>query len=608
MAKKTFVDPTTALIDRIIATHTGSTDAHHIVDIITFCESAQFLNFAGQDPAIELWPMQRIVLKMFYRGSEGNEHLFLTDEELDILHSIAREEELDYNKGGSEDGSEDEKTQDFEPGGFEQVIDKYKRGTEFTHLLLIMGRRSSKTMMVSIIAAYEAYKLCEAPEGNPHKKFKIAPDKPIHIINVAVSEAQALDPLFAEIEARIFRSPYFLDKVNHNASIKGKLYILTDADKRENARRVEKGIGTMMAGSIILMSGHSNSGSLRGHATKCLLLDEFAHFVGSSGRNSGDEVYNALTPSMKQFGKEGKIVILSDPRGKEGMFWKLFTLSQKVEKKEDGTVERSHDDYLALQLPTWRMNPDPNFNKETLMKKERPKDPAAFLTSWGARFMGAEGSKFFDATKIEECIDFRWNEAKCGDPFQTYYIHLDPATTSHNYALCMVHAVTYSNGRGDMKRKVFVDYCRFWKPDESGPVPIKAVEREIVDLCRRFRVAAVTFDSFNSQQTIQNLRTCGINAFETPFRSNYITEIYGELRNLVNEGNLVLYANKQLIGEMKELMHKILNRGYKKFFDTKSEYPSDDCVDALAGAAFQSLHNIIKKQLPRGVVVNTGRR
>lgn len=588
------IDSTMASIDKLIATAvTSEADQHKIVDIITFCEDQRFLSFKTQDPPLELWPMQRIVLKLFYRGSEGNEHIFLTDDEIEVLKRIAKEEDLDYEIG---------------QGGFEQVLEKYKRDTEFTHLLLIMGRRSSKTMMVSIIAAYEAYKLCEAPEGNPHKKFKIAGDKPIHIINVAVSEAQALDPLFAEIEARIFRAPYFIDKVNHGASLKGKLHILTDADKRENARRIQNGITTLNPGSIILLSGHSNSGSLRGHATICVLFDEFAHFVSTSGRSSGDEVYNALTPSMKQFGKFGKVVILSDPRGKEGMFWKLFSLCQKMVTKEDGSHKWPHDDVLGIQLPTWCMNPSPEFSKNELEVKERPKDPAAFLTSWGARFMGAEGAKFFDQVKIRNCIDFSAAEAKHGYPQNSYFMHLDPATTSHNYALCLVHPVTYSNPSMEIKRKVFVDYVKFWKPDESGPVNIKIVEDTIRDLCRRFNVVSVTFDSFQSQQTIQNLRVSGINAFETPFRTGYITEIYGELRNLVNQNDLVLFPHEQLIGEMNELLYRILNRGIKKFFDQKSEYPSDDCVDALAGAAFQSIHSVVIKQLPKSRVVYTGRR
>lgn len=585
-------DATSALIDRLLAKAIKTDSERKIVDIIEFCESPSYLGFLGQDPPIQLWPMQKIVLKLFYRGTEGNEQLFLTDDEIETLKSIAKEEELDYDQS---------------LGGFDQILDKYKRNTEFSHLLLIMGRRSSKTMMVSIIAAYESYKLCEAPEGNPHKKFGIAPDKPIHIINCAVSEAQALDPLFAEIEARIFRSPYFIDKVNHAAAIKGKLHILTDADKRENARRAQLGISPLQ-GSIVLMSGHSNSGSLRGHATICVLFDEFAHFVTSAGRSSGDEVYNALTPSMKQFGKHGKVVILSDPRGKEGMFWKLFQLSQKRVGKEDGSVEYPHDDYLAIQVPTWRMNPQKEFSKDILFKTERAKDPAAFLTSYGARFMGAEGMKFFDRVKVEQAIDFKMNEITRGEVNQTYYIHLDPATTSHNYALCMVHAVTYASPQMEIKRKVFVDFIKYWKPNEHGPVNIQEVEDTIRNLCRRFRVGAVTFDSFQSQQTIQNLKAGGVNAFETPYRSAFISDIYGELRNLLNAGDLVLFPHEQLIGEMIELMYKVQNRSLKKFFDPKSEFPSDDCVDALAGAAYQSLHAIQVKNLPRSGVVWTGRR
>lgn len=585
-------DELASIIDKVITSAQGMNKTHEIVDIITFCEDPRYLNFLGLDPQIHLWPMQRIVLKMFYRGTPGNEHVFLTDEEIEILRKVGQEEELDY---------------DPELGGFEQVIEKYKRGTIFSHLLLIMGRRSSKTMMVSIIAAYEAYKLCECPEGNPQKFYKIAPDKPIHIINVAVNETQALDPLFAEIETRVIRSTYFQDKINTGSSIQGKIYILTDADKAENLRRREKGVDRLLPGSIILMSGHSNSASLRGHATKCVLFDEFAHFIGTGGRSSGDEVYNALLPSMKQFGKEGKIVMLSDPRGKEGMFWKLFEFSQKRETKADGTVNHTHDDVLALQLPTWIMNPTDDLKKEKLYREEYAKDPAAFMTSWGAKFVGAEGSRFFDPAKIENCIDIRAQEAARGEPNYAYYLHLDPATTSHNYALCLCHSVLYGNGRNEYRRRIVVDTVKYWRPDGS-PVDITEVENTIRDLCRRFNVVQVSFDSFASQQTIQNLRACGINAVETPYRSTYITEIYGELRELVNQGNLILYPHELLIGEMKNLMYKILNRGIKRFFDPKGDYRSDDCVDALAGAAFQALNAQIVRSLPKSALVWTGWR
>jgi hypothetical protein len=598
MAKKQNDDvDLSKMIDNLIheSTRKDGSEDRQVVDVITFCEDPRFLNFLGQSPPLQLWPMQKIVLKLFYRGTRGNEHLQIDETERQMLIDIARNEDLDYKE-------------DY--GGFMQVLEKYdRRDTTFTTLELVMGRRSSKTLMVSIIAAYEAYKLLETPGGNPQAFYRMSNDKPIYIINVAVSEQQALDPLFVEIESRIARAPYFADKQSP-ASKKGAIYLLTDNDKKINSQREKDGISIKLDGSVVLMSGHSNSRSLRGKSAICILYDEFAHFISNTnGASSGDEVFNALTPSTKQFGKDGKVVLLSDPKGKDGVFWRLFEMAQERELQPDGTYQLKHDEVLAVQLPTWCMNPNPEFSKTKLEKEEKPKDPIAFLTSWGAKFMGEQGMKYFPAEKVDECVDFARNEEKAGDPRFTYYLHLDPAITSHNYALVLCHPMTYVNAKtGAHKKKVIIDVVKFWKPDEKGPVNLDDVERTIIDLCRRFRVKTVTFDTFQSAQMIQRLKFLGINAFETPFRTSYITAIYGELKNMILAQDVVLYPHQQLLGEMKNLMYKIQNRGIKRFFDLKSSYPSDDCCDALAGAVFQALTQEVEHRLPSSQVVYMGKR
>lgn len=573
-----------------------------IVDIITFCEHDNYLNLNQQSPPLKLWPMQKIVLKLFYRGSRGNEHLQLTEEELKELHDIAQSESLDYDK---------------KKGGFNQVIEKYHRGALHNELLLVMGRRSSKTLMVSIIAAYESYKLLESPDGNPHQYFTdmgldVGADKPLTILNVAVSESQAYDPLFLEIESRLTRSNYFPDKINYKASKKGTIYLLSESDKRENNRRRKLGINLLLEGSVVLMSGHSNSNSLRGKAAPVVLFDEFAHFINSSGRQSGDEAYRALTPSVKQFGEHGRIVLLSDPKGRDGKFWKLFEMSQDREQDENGEDKLdengnyipAHDEVLALQVPTWRMNPNPKLAKKVLEREEKSKDPLAFASTWGARFLGEEGIRYFDERKITNCIDFSLGPTKQPNPKYTYHIHLDPATTSHNYALVMTHAATYINEFQHVKRRVFVDLVKFWTPSEQGPVDIMDVEKTVRALCRRFKVGSVTFDQWNSAQTIQRLRASGINAKETKFTTTYIASIYGELKSLINMEDLVLYPHRQLVGELKHLKYKILRSGFQRFFDPESEFPSDDCSDALAGSAYMALNHQVRKPLPRGVLVH----
>ena len=551
-----------------------------VVDIITFCEDPKYLNFGGQTPPINLWPMQKIVLKMFYRGTRGNEHIELDEGELDILRNIAKHEDLDYES---------------EKNGFQQVIDKYYRRSPLRTLQLIMGRRSSKTFMVSLVAAYEAYKLLET--GNPQKFYGLPPGKPIAIINVAVSESQAYDPLFLEIQARVTNSPYFSDKISP-ASKKGEMFLLTDADKDEIIRRKTEGINLSVEGSVVLMSGHSNSRSIRGKAAIAILFDEFAHFMNSAGRQSGDEVYTALAPSTQQFGNDGKLVLLSDPRDKSGIFWKLFEMSQEV---KDGVYP--NDNILALQLPTWVMNPNPNFAKEKLEREEKPKDPIAFLNSYAARFTGELGMKMFDAARLEACINTSYREPPFGDLKYPYYIHLDPATTSHNYALAMVHAIHVRNPRGDSRTRIVTDLLKLWRPSGFGPIDISEIEKFIIALSRKFNVAMVSFDSFQSAQTIQRLKAVGIRAVETPFSPIYTSEVYGELRNMVHQGDISLPTNEQLLGEMRELLYKIHGHHIKPMVNVRSmDFHTDDCVDALAGAAYQAMYSKVRASLPRSAV------
>lgn len=576
-------DPLISMIDNVL--QEGRSDKRKIVDIITFCNDPAYLNFGGQNPPINLWPMQQIVLKMFYRGTRGNEHIELDEKELDELRRICKEEDLDY-----------------EPslGGFGQVIEKYYRRAPIRTLQLVMGRRASKTFMVSVIAAYEAYKLLEM--GNPQKHYGMPANKPIAIINVAVSSDQAYDPLFLEILSRITNSPYFADKISP-ASKKSELYLLTDADREEIQRRKADGINIELEGSVVLMSGHSNSRSIRGKAAIAILFDEFAHFINTAGRSSGDEVYSALAPSTQQFGNDGKLVLLSDPRDKAGIFWVLFEMSQQREEK-DGAVVYPNDNILSLQLPTWVMNPGPNFTKDKLEREERPKDPIAFLNSYAARFTGEMGMQMFDRERLQSCININYKEPVLGDPRYAYYVHLDPATTSHNYALAMVHAIHVRNDRSENRTRIVVDLVKSWRPSGEGPVDIAQVEKYIIEIAKKFRIVQVSFDAFQSAQTIQRLKALGLRAIETPFLPRYTSEIYGELRNLVHQGDIVLPWDDQLLGEMRELLYKIKGKNLiKPMINPRSElYASDDCVDALAGAAFQAMYAKVRAALPRSAV------
>ena len=266
--------------------------------------------------------MQRIALKAFYRGSEGNENLKLSDEEM----KLCRDLELD-----------DEDNGDF--------IEKYESGNLFTEMVLVWGRRSGKDFCVAIIALYEALKLLESPNGDPHALYGLGGGAPFNILTIANSSSQA-QVLFNEIKDKVMPSKYFQSKMSNESITSDSMHLLTPADMKRNMEMQAKGLPQTM-GSVIIKSGHSNSDSLAGIGCYCLLLDEIGLYKQTAGASGGDAIYRTLTPAtatyvrkkkeIDKYGNEiersiydGKIICISSPRAKEGIFYELFSGSRSV--------------------------------------------------------------------------------------------------------------------------------------------------------------------------------------------------------------------------------------------------------------------------------------
>ena len=175
----------------------SSATVEKIPDIMTFCDDPAYLNIK-ENPGnpIDLFPMQRIILETFYRGSDGNEDLKLTEEELGLLKEK----------------------------GAENVIKKYESDERFRELILVLGRRSGKNLLVGLMAAYEAMRLLEVPGGNPFTHYGLKEGNPIYILTVASSEEQAR-VLFNEIKSALLTSTYFMDKIGFIES--SSIHLLT---------------------------------------------------------------------------------------------------------------------------------------------------------------------------------------------------------------------------------------------------------------------------------------------------------------------------------------------------------------------------------------------
>jgi hypothetical protein len=128
-----------------------------------------------------------------------------------------------------------------------------------------------------------------------------------------------------------------------------------------------------------------------------------------------------------------------------------------------------------------------------------------------------------------------------------------------------------------------VDLVHSWKAAPGEEINFASVRQMIVDLCKRFDVAKVTFDRWQSIEMIQSLRSQGINAdFHSVKKTDYDT-----LMTSIYDTRLRGYWNHILVEE--ELLKLRL------FSNNKIDHPnagSKDLADALAGSVFNAIENM----------------
>ena len=464
----------------------------------------------------------------------------------------------------------------------------------------IILHNSGKDFLTSLMALYEAMRLLEMPGGSPFKFYNLAEGNPIFILTVAVSSDQARI-LFTEIKEKMTSSDYFRDKIGHVEA--DKISLLTPQDKQKQKKLMEDGLdnaASKIKGSVVIMSGHSNSESLLGKRIYALLLDEVASFKSTGLKTSGDRIYSALGPSTADFvrktGKldeegneiiviDSKIISISSPRSEEGMLFKLYNDTPNVKSR------------LAFKLPTWRVS---SLWPESMLRQEYKFMSANdFNMEFGAEFSGTAGEKFIPDRYIDEALEIgaelNLAQSNAGMPGLVYYAHLDPASTSHNYALVILHVeermrLTEKDGQifKEKTKMYIIDHLKCWQPEGGNSINVHDVDQYIIDLAKRFRFAMVSYDNWNSQSSVQMLRRKGIPTKITPFRREYKMRIYDQLEYLLVNHQLAI-PRKTPFSQMVEMELKCLKRiylpsGFKIEPNPDAQITTDDFCDAIAGA------------------------
>lgn len=377
------------------------------------------------------------------------------------------------------------------------------------------------TFLASIIAAYYVYKLILM--DNPQLHYDIDESKEIYIYCLARSEPQTKMTIFADIKNTILGCPWLYPYIVPRDGIgMQEIKIQTPNDKRREQKLLAEGIvPTSPIASVRIRSLHSNSATLRGPAVICCIYTEFAHFIDTSGRMSGEAVYEAVDPSIKTFGKDGISILESTPWSQTGKFFERFKASYGVSVDGMQLEKWSYRDLVSFHMPSWEMYKFANLiNRRPIITFDDVKDKAAtnpdtFWVEWGAEFARVMDA-YFDPLLVDAIFDPRIKLSEIGTHQFIYKFHCDPGLSGANLALMGAHVEKIENSiwKHEFDQSywnrgiVVVDYIKAYKPQDfpDGRVDYIKVEQDITELGTKFRTDEISFDQWNSVSSIQHIR------------------------------------------------------------------------------------------------------
>ena len=449
----------------------------------------------------------------------------------------------------------------------EEAGSKYYKDYTDNEVICMLGKGSGKDHCSRISMAYTIYLLhCLR---DPLNYFGKAHGVYIDLLNLAVNAQQAQRVFFEPFKNLLLNSPYF-NEVGFEPRVSEVFFF---------------------SRPVRCFSGHSESEGWEGYEVLTVVLDEIAAFKTDAelkgvtrSKGSASAIYNMSKLSvMSRFPEVGKVILLSFPRYK-GDF---------IEQRYYGAKEKKEPKTWFIKAATWEVNPT---IKREQLESEYIRNPVEARARFECEPPNMEDAYFRDPDLVRKAFMHEDNPMDENGQFHNWFngtdnqirfIHIDLALKRDRAALSLVHCLGFRevktlNGVENLPI-IKVDLVHAWEATINQEINFAAIRQMIVDLCRKFEVAKVTFDRWQSIEMIQSLRSLGINAdFHSVKKTDYDT-----LMTAIYDGRLRGYWDELLVEE--ELLKLRL------FSNNRIDHPSSgskDLADAVAGATFVCIENM----------------
>lgn len=405
---------------------------------------------------------------------------------------------------------------------------------------------SHNSTLASWVAAYETYKLLKV--YHPQNFYKLLPDSEIHLTCVATSEDQA-NLLFRQILGYYAQCTYFHRYLSKPTT--DKVYIRS---RRELEKYGEEG-----KASIVIKSAACSARGVRGAGNLLAIMDEQAHFVDekTQSNKSDKAVYDALTPSIAQFGNDGKIINISSPLNKSGLLWDLYNQSLN-----------GAEQLLMIQAPSWEINPTLS---TSFLKGRYNQDPISYDCEFGGNFSDRVKA-WMPEEYLRRIIVPDLRPKTNGTPRVPHFVGLDIGLKEDGTAIAISHVETVEDPETGQKiDKIELDFvdqrAAGLPPYESYDIlDFDMITDWIKDICSRFHIMKGLIDQHNGALAAQHLAKKGMPQFDLIHHTrNFNSNLYQNFMMLCIDRRLRLFNNKPNAEDDDEIIDELLKLQVKQY-------------------------------------------
>jgi len=467
---------------------------------------------------------------------------------------------------------------------------------------LVWGKGSGKDLLVSYLMAYISYVICCMKD--PHNFFGMADDEALDIVNIAPNARQANQVFFTKLTSRIKR-PCF---------------------NRFNPKIGKETIEFPFI-NLRLHSKHSENEGWEGFNVIAWVMDEASAFRTRSGTDNAKRCYDTLHSSADtRFISYRWIgMMISFPRKQVNDFtydkWVESATNPKIYGDRGATwdINPQWDETHPLykDIP-WEVIEDLNLRVPAPYAQHFKKDPIDARTKYMADPPPQEDGFFEIPAKLSEAVNKDLmlpvvsksvikrailKTSASDETLETSYVHIDierlplvvndaeyfmhgdPGLVKDYFSLCVCHTlpqtiiVADEEGERELK-KVVVDFVLTWEPKSNIPVDVLNVDEVILKIARYYGIKKVTFDKWNSANSIQKLWQNNIAAYDMSFSNAQQLQMYRNLK-------LLVYSNFIDLPDDEELFNELLFLKYKNGRIDHDAYGKDR-ADAVAAAVWEA--------------------